>query len=306
MTRFALLAATALSATAALAQVAPAPAPAPAAPVAPAPAANLLGADEAEEPPKILENGSFEWPAMVGRRERSQGADVSKSTMSSEWLTFKDKPDADGGKLILGLTSQIARSGRQSLFVEFNQLTKPNVSTELSSDLLPIMPDKPYRISIWGRMDKERPITLAQRSPYLKLRIDWFKTTVETNEDGEKIEDREQTGEVTWKAQPIPGPKNRKPLFVAHEWNEYFANVKSPEDANFIKITWYWDTPPQEGETDGVIYFDDATIQGEPGPKEDPSAEIEAEEKAAEAAKAAASTPATPGAAPAAPTPPAK
>jgi hypothetical protein len=243
------------------------------------------------EPEQLLETGSFEWPPVVARKTKAEGADVTKSAMNAEWVRFTDKPDAEGGQLLLGLTNRVFRTGRQCLFVEFNKLAKPMVKTELSSDMLPILPSHPYRVAIWGRIDKERPITLAQRSPYLKLRVDWFK------------EDREeQTGESVWKAQPIPGPKNRKPLFVAHEWKEFFATVKSPEDAAFVKITWSWETPPQEGETDGVIYFDDATLFGESGPKDDPLAEIEKEEQEKEAAEAAGKAP---GAAPAPGNPPA-
>ena len=101
-------------------------------------------------------------------------------------------------------------------------------------------------------------MTLDQRVPYLKLRVDWFMADKE-----------EQTGEVVWKVQPMPGSKLRKALFNSGEWNEFFANVKSPDDAAFIKVTWFWDTPPQEGETNGVIYFDDAVIEGEAAPKEE-------------------------------------
>ncbi len=246
------------------------------------------------EPEQLLETGSFEWPPVAARKTKAEGADMTKSAMNVEWVKFQDKPDPDGGQLLLGLTNGIAHTGRQCLFVEFNKLTKTGVTTELSSDMLPILPSHPYRVGIWGRIDKERPITLAQRTPYLKLRVDWFK------------EDREeQTGEVVWKAQPIPGSKNRKPLFVAHQWNEFFATVKSPEDAAFIKITWSWETPPQEGETDGVIYFDDATILGESGPKEDPLAEIEKEEQEKAAAEAAGKG-TTPAPAPEAPKPQAK
>ena len=243
------------------------------------------------EPQQLLESGSFEWPPVVARRTRADGADLSKSAMNAEWLVFKDKPDAEGGQLQFGLTNQLARTGRQCMFVEFNKLTKPQASAELSSDLLPILPNQPYHIAIWGRIEKERPLTLAERTPYLKLRVDWFKADQE-----------EQTGDVVWKVQPIPGPKKRKPLFTTTEWKEFFANVKSPEDAGFIKITWYLETSNEEGETDGVIYFDDAAIIGESGPKEDPLDTIEKEEAeraAAEGKDPAASTP------PTAPTPPA-
>ncbi len=229
---------------------------------------------------QLLESGSFEWPPVTRRKARSEGADVSKSAMNAEWLTFQDKPDAEGGRLVLGLTNEISRSGRQCIFVQFDKLTKPQTSTQLASDFVPILPEKPYHFGIWGRMDKNSPISLDQRVPYLKLRVDWFKADKE-----------EQTGDVVWRLQPIPGSPNLKPLFTAGKWTEFYTDVKSPEEAAFVRVSWYWDTPPAEGMTDGVIYFDDAMIVGESGPKEDPLAEEvaaeEAEEKAAEAAAAA-------------------
>ncbi len=234
-----------------------------------------LGASAFAE--QLLESGSFEWPPVTHRKARSEGADLSKSAMNAEWVTFQDKPDAEGGRLVLGLTNEIARTGRQSIFVQFDKLAKPLTSTQLASDFVPILPERQYHFGIWGRMDKKMPISLDQRVPYLKLRVDWFKADKE-----------EQTGEVVWRVQPIPGSPNLKPLFTAGKWTEFCTDVKSPEEAAYVRITWYWDTPPQEGMTDGVIYFDDAVIVGESGPKEDPFAEelaaAEAETKAAEAA----------------------
>ena len=242
---------------------------------------------------QLLESGSFEWPPVTHRKTRAEGADVSKSAMNAEWTAFKDKPDAEGGRLLLGVTNEIARTGRQSIFVQFDKLTKPLTSAFLASDFIPILPEKPYRFAIWGRMDRKQPISLDQRVPYLKLRVDWFKADKE-----------EQTGDVAWRVQPIPGSPNLKLLFTAGKWTEYYADVKSPEEAAFVRITWYWDTPPKEGETDGVIYFDDAAIFGESGPKDNPLAEeLEAAEQEAKAAEAAAEAAGKP-AAPTAPTPP--
>jgi|GEM_PF-1300262 len=247
------------------------------------------------------QSGSFEWPAVMARKTISEkGADITKSAMNAEWRSVKDKHDPDGGQLLLGLTNRVARTGRQCLFVEFNHVTKPNASAVVSSDLLPVLPNQPYHVAIWGKVDKERPLTLAQRLPYLKLRIDWF--TAGTEEEGP-----EQSGEPVWKVQPMPGSKHRKPLFTVTEWTEYFANVKSPEDAAFVKITWSWETLPEEGETDGIIYFDDATLFGDAPPKEDPFADVEKEEKTeapkegAAPAAPSAPAPATPAPAPATP-----
>src|SRR5262245_19126513 len=103
---------------------------------------------------QLLESGGFEWPAVLGKKARSEGADISKSAATNaEWVKFQDKPDAEGGRLIFGLTSDMSHGGRQGMYVEFDKITKPNVSADMMSDFLPIKPAKPYRVAIWGRMD---------------------------------------------------------------------------------------------------------------------------------------------------------
>ena len=222
----------------------------------------------------LLESGSFEWPPVSRKKALSEGADVSKSAMNAEWLTFKDSTKEEGGKLILGLTNEISRTGRQCMFVQFEKLTRPIAVAQLASDFVSIKPSETYHVSIWGRIDKKNPITLDQRVPHLKLRVDWFLADKE-----------EQTGNVEYRAQPIPGTANRAPMFSASKWSEYYANLKAPEDAAFMRVTWTWETPPQAGETHGIVYFDDATIEGESGPKEDLFADepemVEEEEKPA-------------------------
>lgn len=240
---------------------------------------------------QLMERGSFELPPVTRRKARSEGADLSKFV--GGWVQFKDKADAAGGRLILGLTNEVSRTGRQSLFVRFDKLTKPQAKGELASELIPILPGKPYHVGIWGRVDKENPVTLDQRLPYLKLRIDWFmapgKEPAEDDEgadvdvtpvsgDSTKEDDNSpltyaQTGEPVWRLQPLPGSKNRPPFFRSGRWTEFFVDVKSPADAAFIKVTWYWETPPDAGETNGVMYFDDATVEGESGPREVPFAD---------------------------------
>ena len=73
----------------------------------------------------------------------------------------------------------------------------------------------------------------------------------------------------------MPGSPKRPPLFVVGKWRQYWGDFRAPLDAAFIKITWSWETPIQEGETDGVIFFDDAVLEGNPAPRPDPFAEME-------------------------------
>jgi hypothetical protein len=148
------------------------------------------------------------------------------------------------------------------------------------SDLIPVKPGMPYRVSIWGRIDRKHPITLDQRVPVLRVQVDFFGEDKET-----------QAGETNQKVQPIPGTLNRPPLFSSEKWGEFAADFKAPEDAHFLKLAWIWSTTADAGETNGTIFFDDATIEGEKvEPAEEPT---EPEVKPA--------VPVAPGAAPAAP-----
>jgi hypothetical protein len=241
---------------------------------------------------QLLEEGSFEVMPVTKRKSIADGGDISKA--SSEWVRFVDKSDAEGGRIILGLTNEIARTGRQSIFVQFDNVTKPGAVATLSSELVSIRPGQTYHVAIWGRVDREDPVALDQRLPYLKLRVDWFAAPPKEGdeEDTNPTGAPEQAGEVEYRVQPLPGSKKRKPIFTAAKWTEFYADLKAPADAATMKVTWTWETPPQEGATNGVMYFDDAVVEGEPGPKldifaDEPEPAPEEEKKPAEPAKPA-------------------
>jgi hypothetical protein len=249
--------------------------------------AAVLAADTAAFGDQLLESGTFEWPVVTKRKSRAEGADLTKSAMSAQWRTFRDKSeDKDGkeGKLVLGLTNEISRSGRQSLFAQFDKLTKKNTLAILSSDLISVQPGQTYRIGIYGRVDKKDPLALDGRIPWLQLRVDWFKNGVD-EDSGEPAIEQVGNPDTNTRAEQLPGGKTRKPYFVSTEWKPMAYNFKAPDDAEFVKVTWIWQTTQQDGESQGVMYFDDAIIEGPAGPKVDPFAddpEIQAEMKATE------------------------
>jgi hypothetical protein len=200
---------------------------------------------------QILEYGSFELPRVQARTPKLKGGNFLLFT-SDEWMDFHGEPDSSHGSLVLGLTNEVARTGRQSMYVEFNKLNKPRAEAMLVSQLIAIKPDQPYRAGLWGRMDKKQPLTLDQPLPSLRLQIDFFQADGET-----------QTGDQVFRVQPMPGSRDREPFFVSKEWREYYADMQTPEDAGFLKITWSWTSPQEAGEINGVMYFDDATLIGE-------------------------------------------
>jgi hypothetical protein len=232
--------------------------------------ATLLGLFLSTAPAaQLLESGSFESPRVKGRTPRIEGGSPLRATRS-DWLQFDDKVNDEGGRLKAGITDEMAHSGRQSLFIDYNKLATDKAAVTLASKLISIQPGKTYRVAIWGRLPKVNPLTIEDRLAYLKLFVEFFQADGET-----PVETGEQRA---MRAQPMPGSKNRPPIFTSGKWSEYFAVLKSREDACFMKVSWFWDTPAQDGAVTGTILFDDAVILGEPGPTQ-PEPELRDPEK---------------------------
>jgi hypothetical protein len=207
---------------------------------------------------QLLESGSFESPRVKERTPKNKGGSPIRAS-NSDWVQFDDKVDEVDGKLKAGITNEMAHTGKQALYIEYEKLGTDKAAVTLTSDMVSIMPDKEYRVSIWGRLPRRKPLTIDQRLGYLKLFVEFFKADRETPcEEGEAI---------TMRAQPMPGSKNRPAMFTDSKWTEYYSKIESPKDAAFMRVRWQWDSPAQEGTTSGTIFFDDATIIGEPGPK---------------------------------------
>ena len=220
-----------------------------------------------DEPPlrkplPLLDTGSFEAPRVNGRTPRAQGGNPVMPVGKREWIFFEDKRDDKDGGLIAGLTNEIAHTRKQSLYVTFDKLTASSAKAELATTLISILPGNAYHVAIWGRVDKKNPLTLDQRLPILGVEVDFFLPDKET-----------QTGEPIIKIQPMPGSLNRPPLFTPDKWAEFFADVTSPEDATYMKVTWRVATPPGTGAINGTVFFDDANIRGIAGKTPDELAE---------------------------------
>lgn len=246
---------------------------------------------------QLLESGSFEIPRVAGRTPLAKGGNPMLVGRKTDWSLFlHPRPTPENGAAIAGITDEVAHSGRQSLFIEFDKFRAIVSGPLLVTDLISIQPGKPYHFSIWGRVDKKNPLTIDQRIPYLKLNIEWFAADKET-----------VVGDPFFRAQPLPDSRNRPaqrpPMFSSTKWGEYYMDLDSPEDAAFVKVTWKWESTTEAGTTTGVMYFDDATISGEPGPKppepkDEPEENSELKMLEKEAAGAKPSAPAATDAAP--------
>jgi hypothetical protein len=201
---------------------------------------------------QLIDTGGFEMPHVKGRVPKDDPQGNFIKFAQGEWIQFAENESAKKAKMSAGLTNEIARTGMQSIYVSFDHVKERLAAIFLSSELIQVKPKSPYHVSIWGRIDRKKPITLDGRVPILKVEIEFFQ------------EDREtQTGETIVRVQPVPGTPNRPLLFSSERWSEYYVDVTPPEDGVYVKVTWYWSTTSDDGETNGVAFFDDATIEGE-------------------------------------------
>lgn len=229
---------------------------------------------------QLMEQGGFERPKVWKASTKQEGGDPVLSK-KGEWVHFDpNKLDKDG-QITAGLTNATARTGKQSIFVKFEHAKTSGANYTLTSGIFPVKPKETYRVSIYGKVDPKEPITIDQRLPVLTLQTDFYLADRET-----------QTGESQFQVQPMPGSLNRPPVFTPDGWNKFAADFTAPDDAAFIKIAWSWGLSAGDGETTGMIYFDDAGIVG---PKPDDEAEPPAD-AAAKPADGKTPAPAAPGA----------
>ena len=86
--------------------------------------------------------GDWTSAARYGRRSVESGTDlVGAAYHENRWRR---------GKLAAGLTNEIARNGKQSFFVDFQQLTAPSQWVSISTLPVAVKPRQTYRVSIWG------------------------------------------------------------------------------------------------------------------------------------------------------------
>lgn len=201
----------------------------------------------------LLESGSFELPAVKGRPSVTNGGDPTRAE-GSPWAELKIQPGAPGGTLSAGITDEIARTGKQSLFVDFEKLTAPSRQASLTTTLIPVKPAQAYRISIWGRLDGKRPLALDERRPYMWIDFQFLKA------DGETASAKSQFSVTTIPGAIAAGAANEL-RFVSWKWSESVSIIETPAETAFLQVTWTWGVPRDEGETDGLIFWDDAGIE---------------------------------------------
>lgn len=201
----------------------------------------------------LLENGGFEFPVVDGKTSSREGGNPTVGSGVTGWESLEQKEDLVGGKLTFGLTTEIARSGKQSLYLDFENLVAVSKSASLETKLISVEGEQAYKVAIWGRMDRKRPLALDERRPSMWLDVAFYEADGSTK-SGEPLSGVEMIpGMIT------PGLESRL-LFVSARWNESASEFRTPASAKFARITWSWIIPRDEGETDGIIYWDDASL----------------------------------------------
>ncbi len=196
-----------------------------------------------------LQNGSFELPKVEKRMTEMEGGNPCLTDQPTDWAHFILRAGKKEGSLAMGMTDEIARTGKQSIYFDFDKLKARGWTAMLMTSLIPAKALQPYKISLWGRLDRKRPITLDQRRPYLRFNVEFYKADEET-----------QVGETEYRTVRIPGSLG-KLLFTSAKWSQAYGIVRAPEGAELMKITIACEAPSGESDTDGTIFFDDATIE---------------------------------------------
>jgi len=175
--------------------------------------------------PVPFKNASFEQPVVQKRTVDTQGGNPS-SIEESDWGHFIRRKGEGEGALNIGTTNEIARTGKQSIYLDFAEITGKRFTAALMTRLVPVKAKQVYKVGMWGRMDKERPLTLDQRRPYLRMEFEFYQQDEET-----------QVGDTDHRVMQIPGSLKRT-LFTSTKWNQAYGIARAPEGAALMKVSY--------------------------------------------------------------------
>ena len=71
-------------------------------------AASALSSGQCEN---LLQNGSFEAPLVTGPTRSQDGGNPANAKSGTSWLHFVNGEEGEEGKIVIGITDQIARTG---------------------------------------------------------------------------------------------------------------------------------------------------------------------------------------------------
>src|SRR5678816_3921116 len=83
-------------------------------------AATHTWADPAQN---LFGSSSFEEPVVTHRTPETDEGLIQTEESTTPWAYFGASQDETGGKIIVGITNEIARTGKQSIYVDFEKVT---------------------------------------------------------------------------------------------------------------------------------------------------------------------------------------
>lgn len=209
---------------------------------------------------EVVFQSGFEVPAVKARTPKASGGDITQPDPAQPggppaWRRFEDQPhlDTEDGSVVAGVTQEVARSGKQALFVEVSKLSAPYVGALWVTHPIAIEGGKDYRASLWVRNDTQKPLLCAAAQLFLKMQVDFFTDEGNT-----------ETGESHYLLQPLPGSKGHPPLIVSNHWTSVGLRFSPPADAKFMVVSFRCDSSAEKGAISGTLFFDDFTVETVP------------------------------------------
>jgi hypothetical protein len=134
----------------------------------------------AAEAPNLLLNGSFETPTVEARTAADAGGSPVLGSNESSWQELTGDTQEEAGKITFGLTNSIARTGKQSDVRRFSESHRQGADSAAGHQNDSGQPDTTYEISIWGRIDRDRPVALDERRPHMWIDVEFLQKDQQT------------------------------------------------------------------------------------------------------------------------------
>lgn len=213
----------------------------------------------------VVFQSSFEAPEVMGRIPKEKGGDIARQGEKPDWLHFDDagtqpKPAKENkGALLAGVTSEQARTGNQSFFIQADRLSAQLLATTFSSRPIHVVPGESYKVSFWGKNDHRSPLTIQKPQIILKMELAFF-----SDDEAET-----QTGDSQYFIQALPGDKGDKTVLTDKDWSQFTRGAIAPDDARTLLVIWKCEAGTGKGSITGAAYFDDLSVEGEIPPEEE-------------------------------------
>jgi hypothetical protein len=191
--------------------------------------------------PPVAESG-FETPVIQARTALSSGADITESGSSVVWVkSFNAITAPEEGKVELGLTNEVAHSGKQCLYLSFTDVAKKYMGAYFTTKPLPVESGGRYRVNLWLKGSETKPIEEGIGGKVSVAFLAADKTT--------------KVGKLVYL--PISASVS---LYSASAWTEYSESFAVPDGASFAYVNCAWQTLASEKIKPAEVFIDDFSL----------------------------------------------